>query len=72
MVLRAIAFVVESSWVDFCAFCYFLCWRPKDLWKNVHDHLLATKQWVANELAGTEGDFGHGCDCIGDMVVENE
>lgn len=29
---------------------------------NVHDHLLAGKQWVSDELACAESDFGHDCD----------
>ena len=31
---------------------------------DVHDHLLASEQWVTDELAGAESDFGHGCDGI--------
>jgi len=32
-------------------------WARKGGW-NSHDHLLAGKQWVANELARPESDLG--------------
>lgn len=39
--------------------------------EDVHDHLLASKQWVADELAGAESDFGHGCDVNVEMKVKS-
>jgi len=46
--------------------CLVLCFWLKIVRRggDVHDHLLASEQWVADELAGAESDFGHGCDGI--------
>jgi len=49
--------------IDFLCFFEYFVLATRVLWDNVHDHLLAAKQWVTNELASAEGDFGHVCDC---------